>query len=169
MQHALNVLTGNSVEGDEFYIPRYYLKLLAEENFAVSPKQIEAKWGKPKKKKKEDVTNDLTDEMQPLYTYSYPQFDLQIEKFDTEWLVWSLSTSTKGFGFAGVYVGVPECNKEFITKLFTEAIHTEKNIKNGIESWYITLEDANHTDVIITFDENEIVQKVLYGSGIYIM
>lgn len=168
MQHTFEVLDSNQVYDGRTDIYFSYYELLKEDGFALTPKEIEAKWGKPLKKEKDNFPNPLTDEMQISYSYDYPRFILDIEQVGKDWRIGELSTNTVGFGFAGVYVGIPECNKSFIKKLFAkaESISEMKN-NQGDEYWQIFLYSANYTFLGVTFDENGIVKEVSYFSGIY--
>ena len=81
-----------------------------------------------------------------------------------------VETSTPGFGFGGIYVGIPECNKQYVEKLFSKVDPENISYENYSDSgkpyensiavgfqieWFLT-------DMIIEFDDNDIVQKVIY-------
>ncbi len=102
------------------------------------------------------------------YIYKYPQFDLEIKGENGVWSIERLSTSTPGFGFAGVYVGIPECNKAFIEKLFSQAERIHKSKLEGVEQWKISIFELAKTEVNILFNKNGTVKRVAYSSQNYV-
>ncbi len=172
MQHALTVLEQSKVYEDNLtdFSPLYKDSLLAVEGFASSPKQVEKKWGKPIKKEKDEYPSEYSeDEVNVEYKYEYPHFKLTLENLggSIEWIVASLSTDTPGYGFAGVYVGIPECNKAFIEKLFAKAedISKVEDEETGLEKWNIAIFSLAMTELTVIFNDDGTVKKVSYFSA----
>ena len=72
-------------------------------------------------------------------------------------------TSTPGLGFGGIYVGVPECNKEYVKKLFSK-LDPEQIVYDSEDNSIAVGFQIEHflTDMTVVFDENDVVQKVIY-------
>ena len=104
------------------------------------------------------------------HTVDFPLFTIETwadyypinKKAEHEFI--GIATSTPGYGFGGIYVGIPECNKEYIGKLF--ALVPQNNINKDTEknSWGIILYggEGSYNDIGITFDENDLVKSVSY-------
>lgn len=58
-----------------------------------------------------------------------------------------VSTETQGFGFGGIYVGIPGCNKEFIKKLFAKLPSTNLDYRSTNPC-----EDERDDLLVINFD-----------------
>ncbi len=171
MQHAMTVFDTAKINKDDPYMsdfPYLYSKLLEEDGWVLEPKQIVAKWGKPTKEEKNTYEHPLTTEEQVhKYSYVYPHFELSTSDLSS-WQPESLSTSTPGFGFVGVYVGIPECNKAFIEKLFAKSAGIEKNEVEGVERWNIFIFGPTMTELTLEFNTDGTVKSMSYFSTNYV-
>ncbi len=144
-----------------------YDELLKKEGFAISPKKLEKKWGKAKSK---DINKSKQEVDGVLYettvaTMVFPHFELLVVDCGTDcWTIRSLKTETPGFGFGGVYVGIPECNKTYLLKLF-EKFEVTENEFNGNKVLSIILSNDFYRGLSITFDKNELVKSVSYTAS----
>ncbi len=171
MQNAVTILQSAKVDKDDPFMsefPEKFAKLLKKDGWVLSPKQVVAKWGKPQKEEQETFDNPFGEkEKVHQYSYVYPHFEFS----NSDWSNWrpgSLSTSTPGFGFAGVYVGIPECNKEFIEKLFAKAENIEKIKEDGVEQWSIVIFGPAMTELTLQFNDNGTVKSMKYFSRNYV-
>lgn len=112
-------------------------------------------------------------------TVDYSHFSLrtwgeyEIGKEDDNRAVIGIATSEPGFGFGGVYVGIPECNKEYISKLFAHISPNSINRESGYDwddetrgdIWVVELYgELSYTEITISFDKNGVVKKMRYYS-----
>ncbi len=136
-----------------------YEKILKHDNFTISLSKFEDKWGKA-----DSIRTSRDKEKKILY---YPNFTLTAKELngeDNACLVYSLETDTPGFGFGGLYVGVPECNKNFVNNLF-KSIGKYKFINRaGYEEWIISLEMRSLTILKIVFNHDNTVKYLHYSS-----
>ncbi len=149
--------------------PSNFGKLFVEEGFALSPDALEKKWGKAKKR--EVVTPEPEPGEEEVYSTPYAnlefeQFIVSLDNYGKNWEISFFKTSTKGFGFAGVFVGVPECNKEYILKLFSKCEVSEEKGNSG-EYLTVTLQKDPNIHISITLDDNGIVQSISYEAHTY--
>ncbi len=166
MQHALSVLEkAEKNDNDPFKsnILALYKDFIGEEGWNVSPDALEEKWGKPTTKTEDSYVYPASESTVHSYEYTYPHFHVTINDMN-EWQAEKISTNTAGFGFAGVYVGIAECNKTFIEKLFAQAPAIEKNS----DEWIITIYEPTGTKINISFNQDETVKEVSYNFGHYI-
>ncbi len=147
-----------------------YEKLFKEEGFGISPDELEKKWGKAKKREvvipeKEEGEDDVYST--PYAILEFEPFIINLDSYEKNtWLISFFKTETVGFGFAGVFVGVPKCNKEYLLKLF-EKMNAETR-KDGEEEWlYIVLQKDPNIHLSINLDKNKIVKSVAYEAQTY--
>ncbi len=144
-----------------------YDELLKKEGFAMSPAELENKWGKAKSeeinKSKEEVDGELYETTSAYMVF--PHFELLVADCGKDcWRISSLSTETSGFGFGGIYVGIPECNKTYLLKLF-EKFEVKENEFNGNKVLSITLNSDFYRGLSITLDKNELVKSLSYSAS----
>ncbi len=150
----------------------YFSVLLEEEGF-TSPKAVEKKWGKAKSKDEKNLELDYGDGLvfnKLVTTMEYDYFNLVMEncneKFPEDaWGIAKLESKTSGFGFGGIYVGVPECNKEYLSKLF-KPTKVEEKTDNGVKHLSIVLPTEGYREIDIVLDENGLVKSVKYEASI---
>ncbi len=165
MKYALKTLDSAYLEEYEDYtdtdIDYYYVSLLKHDGFwSVSPEEAVKKWGKPTKQEKEE--SEYYDSKERV-TYDYSHFTTSFIMEGEEWIMESLSTSTPGFGFAGIYVGIPECNKAYIEKLLAKGGSLlEKFKENGVEKWRIDMGSLSSIELTIIFTPSGTVKQVSY-------
>ncbi len=162
MQHALSILEKAKKDEDDPFFSDFlplYKDLLKEDGWNISPDALEAKWSKPITKKEDSFIYEADNSKVHVYEYTYSNFNLTLHDLEVN----KLSTSTVGFGFAGVYVGIPECNKAFIEKLFAKAPAIDKNNNE----WNISISLPTQTNLNITFNPDETVKTVAYSFGNY--
>ncbi len=146
----------------------YFGELLKKDGFAVSPKELEKKWGKAKDKKMEKSKldlggGDIYDRITA--TTKFNEFEIKADNFNKMgWTIGSIKTETSGFGFGGIYVGVPECNKEYLLKLFKK-FNPQEAEEEGEKRIYIYFELGN---ISINLDKNGLVKSVLYDAQTYV-
>ncbi len=146
---------------------QYFSELLKKDGFAVSPKELEEKWGKAKEKKidksKLDLGGDIYDRVTA--TIKFNEFEITTEQFDDgPWTIQSLTTETRGFGFGGIYVGVPECNDVYLLKLFKK-FNPEESEDNYL---YISLSQEVANYINIKLDNNGLVESIHYFAQTYV-
>ncbi len=165
MQNALKTFENMK---ESFYAPELYIKLLKADGFVLSPKTIEGKWGKPEKQDNKTYDSPVkSGKKVHSYNYEYPYFTIEMNDVTSKWLPTNLTTNTPGFGFAGVYVCVPECNKDFIEKLFAK-VNIQKDTENGVEKWTISLDDSSVADLTLEFNKSGTVKSMNYFATHYI-
>ncbi len=150
----------------------YYADLLEREGFTSSDK-LEKKWGSAEEKNKENIVLDYGDGLvfnKMVLTMQFNQFNIILENCmdgfpDDSWIVSELETETPGFGFGGVYVGVPECNKAYLLKLF-EKFEIEESEYDGIKSLEIVLNSDFYTAITVKLDKNERVTFARYSAHV---
>ncbi len=183
MKYALKTLDSAEFdESEEIYetnIDMYYKSLLRHNGFFnVSPEEAEKKWGKPTKqeKSKNDSGNEIVIYKYPHFTASFIMKGDWVDdgdgkvsfKENLSWVMESLSTSTPGFGFAGIYVGIPECNKAYIEKLLAKGkINLNKGKENGVEKWSIDMGAEDSIELTIIFTPSGTVKQVSYVLHIF--
>ncbi len=163
MDNAMNILTTVD-EGMRDSNILAYEDLFTKEGFAVSPKELEKKWGKANSQKDETIKMKLKE---GIYELKYSELEFKQFKIvltdndDYGWGINSFETSTPGFGIGGIYVGIPECNKEYLLKLF-EKFEVRENSYEGNEYLLITLTDEFDRGLKIDLDENNLVKSISY-------
>ncbi len=171
MQHALTVLQSAKVDENDPLMSEFaekFAELLKKDGWVLSPKQVVSKWGKPQKEEQNTYDKPFDEKGKVHeYSYVYPHFELSNSDWG-EWRPGNLATSTPGFGFAGVYVGVPECNKAFLEKLFAKAENIEKSKEEGVEKWNIVIFGPAMTELTLHFYENRTVKSIKYFSRNYV-
>ncbi len=141
------------------FISKYQL-LLKEDNFALPVNKLEEVWGKPI-----NVTMEkeyISDNNYDSFSCLYPGFYLSNTYIKDSLSVKYITTDAVGFGFAGVYVGIPQCNKNYIKKLFNKAEYIGKHKFNKRIMWSITLEASTRTYLYIVFDKKGVVKKLTF-------
>lgn len=83
---------------------------------------------------------------------------------DRDKTIIGIDSDSKGFGFSGIYVAVPECNKDYIDRLFAH-IHPDNIIRekfDGEDYYYISLnsQELGMYGITIYFDEKDLVKEV---------
>lgn len=80
-----------------------------------------------------------------------------------------IKSSEPGFGFGGIYPGVPECNKEYIKKLFAKIIseyrEEEQQDEYGDTFRFIILDyeiEASYQSLTLKLNDNDVVTEVDY-------
>ncbi len=83
----------------------------------------------------------------------FKQFHIVMDNFEKGiWIVSDLETSTPGFGFGGVYVGVPGCNKAYLLKTF-KRYKPEKKEYKGEKTLYIDFHKEFYRQLLIELDK----------------
>ncbi len=142
-----------------------YDNLFEKEGFAMSPDKLEKKWGKAKQKKVKTHRLDYGEgevHNKTSATMEFSNFDVVLVECGKDcWGIESLQTATKGFGFGGVYVGVPECDKAYLLQLFKNfEVSESKNEENTILD--VTLHSEFYRGLRIVLDKNQLVKSVQY-------
>lgn len=80
------------------------------------------------------------------------------------------STGYKGFGFAGLYVGVPECNKETTIEYLSRWVDKDRlNMIKGHERddeyLYVDFSGEANIEMVICFSEDGLIKHLGYSSG----
>lgn len=157
--------------GTNSAIKETYLKLIVAD-IGNSQNTIEDKWGSPLKKDIEEFPDD--DEPGPSKSIqsTYPMFEINLDFFPEEWLIQRIVTKTPGFGFGGLYIGVPECNKAFVEKLFSGlpdgSIRKNPKAEDQPEYWSITLYIEDNTSISLRFEEDGTISQIWYESQNYV-
>ncbi len=149
----------------------YFDELLKKDGFVESPEELEKKWGKAKDKKVDKSKLDLGggDVYERITaTTKFNEFEITADNFDNMgWNISSIKTETRGFGFGGIYVGVPECNKEYLLKLFKK-FNPEETEVDGEKYLYISLSQEVARDINIELDNNGLVKSISYEAQTYV-
>ncbi len=149
----------------------YFGELLKKDGFAVSPKELEKRWGKAIDKKSDKSKldlggGDIYDRITA--TTKFNEFEIKADNFNKMgWNIGTIKTETRGFGFAGIYVGVPECNKEYLLKLFKK-FKPEEREEDGEKSLYINVGRDVVGNLYIKLDNNGLVKSVFYEAQTYV-
>ncbi len=148
----------------------FFSELLKKDGFTVSPEELEKKWGKAKdkliEKSKLDLGGDIYDRTTATITFN--EFQITTERFDGDyWAISSLTTETRGFGFGGIYVGVPECNKAYLLKLFKK-FKPKEDEYNGAKHIYVSLSQEVANELSIKLDNNGLIESISYFAQTYV-
>ncbi len=167
MDNAMNILTTvYESKGDVNILA--YEDLLTKEGLAVSPTELEKKWGKANSRKEEIEKYEV--DVDDIYELKFAEMEFNQFKItlldggDYGWGITSFETSTPGFGFGGIYVGIPECNKEYLLKLFKEFEVKEENY-DGNRYLSITLAHEFYRGLAIYLDENDLIKSISYTAS----
>ncbi len=141
-----------------------YDDLFEKEGFALSPDELEKKWGKAKSREIETSELDIEEVKITSATMEFDQFKIDLlDGGPYGWGILSFETATRGFGFGGVYVGVPECNKAYLLQLFEKFEVSENQGNNRLN---ITLNgNEYYRGISIELDENELVKSISYTAS----
>lgn len=154
--------------------------LLTELAEFLTPKEVIAKWGKPLFECKITYPKDY-------YYYTtcgitHSSF-ATYEPFEASWVhfeynpeyqpepsLTTFSTDRAGFGFGGLYVGVPECNKgavlEYLGKWFgSECFSLYDKGEDLDEMLIVKLSHELPIEMTITFSEDGLVSSITYDTG----
>ncbi len=159
ISRATEVLTKHCSDDTVSYMSKYQ-KLLEEDNFAVPLQKIKEVWGTPINvtKEQESISGNNYD----AFSCLYHQFYLSNITMKDNFVVNYISTNVAGFGFAGVYVGIPECNKNYIKTLFKKAEFIGKHKFNKQTLWAVTIEASTRSYLYIEFDKKNVVKKITF-------
>ncbi len=164
MDKAKNILCGIDKETGSTNVVSYD-DLLKEEGFSVSPTQLEKKWGEAQNKEIKTDRLDYGDGLvydKKSATMEFPFFDVILVGCGKDcWTIETLKTETKGFGFGGVYVGVPECNKTYLLQLFKN-FEVQESQNDGNTMLDVTLHSEFYRGLYILLDQNNLVKSVKY-------
>ncbi len=140
-----------------------YQLLLREDNFAKSLQAIKKKWGNPT----EESTNSeyISGKNYDTFSCLYPQFYVSNIYDSNNYLVNYLETRTVSFGFAGVYIGVPECDKTYVEKLFKNVAFISKHEFYGKSLWSISIQKSTRTFLYIEFDDKNMATKLTFEAN----
>ncbi len=167
MDNAKNILTTLDKETGSVNILAYTDELFTKEGFAISPKELEKKWGKANSQEEEIVKHEVDEDIYKLKfaNLEFNQFKIVLlDGGDYGWGITSFETSTPGFGIGGIYVGISECNKEYLLKLF-EKFEVEQNNYDGNRFLSITLSSEFYSGLSIYLDENNLVKSISYTAS----
>ncbi len=170
MQFALKTLDSAHIdrnsELDDTDIQIYYISLLKHEGlWDMSPEKAKEIWGNPIQQRK--VKNEYHNDSFIIFYY-YPHFTVSFMIYGNQWTVRNLVTDTQGFGFCGVFVGIPECNKAYIQKLLAKGeTRLYKDKESEFEKWSIDMGNLDSGCLEITFSPSGIVKQVSYELRVF--
>ncbi|MDO4770559.1 hypothetical protein [Porphyromonas sp.] len=154
--------------------------LLTELAGFTNPEEVTEKWGKPLFECKISYPKDN-------YYYTtcgitHSSF-VTYEPFEASWVHFEynpeyqadpsltlFSTNREGFGFAGLYVGVPECNKEAVIEYLgnwfgPELLSLYDKEEHRDEMLVVRLSQELPIEMVIVFSEDGLIKSMEYSPG----
>lgn len=157
-----------------------YAAMMADLQEFVTPQTTVGKWGKPAFESK-ILHADYEYYYQECYvshtlSYTYDAFSAswfvfrQSEEYSPEPNLVRFMTERKGFGFGGIYVGVPECNKETVMNYLKRWLPEDRmtlNPKNDDfdENLWVSFSEEVPTSMTISFSEDGLVKWIDFNCG----